>query len=129
MMQREPSRVKVPIYRAWGLLLAVGWTGSEMALWLQEQGADRDEVNSVEHAGAAVFEVGSDLVIWIPEPYDMGIIVHEAMHAGLRILRTHGVKIESENDEPITYFCQWVVERILNEVQLRRLEDIREVNS
>lgn len=107
MMQREPRRVKVPVYRAWGLLLAVGWTGSEMAFWLQNQGAIRDEVDSVEYAGAAVFEVGSDLVIWIPEPYDMGVIVHE----------------------PITYFCQWVVERILNEVQRRRLEDFREVNS
>lgn len=39
-----------------------------------------------------------------------GIIAHESLHAVSYIFQDHVIKMDCENDEPIAYLLQWIVE-------------------
>ncbi len=56
-------------------------------------------------------------VIWVPEfaitPFQLGILTHECLHACLLTLRERGQGVHTDDHEHLTYFHQFVFERIL----------------
>ena len=51
---------------------------------------------------------------WIllsPKP-KLGEIAHEAVHAAHFLLKDVGVKITPDNDEPLAYLVQWIVDEL-----------------
>ena len=123
MMLRTPRKVRVPIYNGNMLHLAVGWTSTELIAYLSRRGAPASTMDFIETAEAAVVFDGPDVIIWIPRPYRIGHIVHESIHAGIRILASHGVRVD-DNDEPVAYMCQWIAEEIHKEVKRQRRREI-----
>ena len=52
--------------------------------------------------------------IWIKDKKDIGAIVHEICHTAIYILNDRGVKLDPNNDEPITYLVEHITNKILN---------------
>lgn len=61
------------------------------------------------------FEMKDGIHIWIKNRHEWGTMVHECIHAANYLLKEKGVKVSRTNDEPLTYYAQWLFEHCMEE--------------
>lgn len=53
------------------------------------------------------------LKTWELNPFHVGILAHECLHAVTRTFGPRGVDVRMETDEPAAYYLNWLVERCM----------------
>lgn len=51
------------------------------------------------------------IYIWTRSNNDLGVLVHECIHAANYCLSDRGIKSDAVNDEPTAYLAQWIFDK------------------
>lgn len=51
------------------------------------------------------------IYIWVRSTSDLGVLVHECIHAANYCLSDRGIKADAVNDEPTAYLAQWLFDK------------------
>lgn len=78
--------------------------------WFIKEGKDVSEMDfTIEpDTRALTFNNGRNFVIWLREAFDVRSLAHEAVHAGMFLMKSIGHDV-NQGDEPLAYYCDWVV--------------------
>lgn len=55
----------------------------------------------------------SDAIIWMPEPREIGVLVHEFLHAVMWILELVEVKATKETEEVMAYMLEYLYDNLV----------------
>lgn len=114
--------VSEPIYRS-KVFVFIG-AGEEFSRWLER--VHRVQLTTKEHGAAqslSWFDDNGDwyaairLPYWRPgNPWEAGVLAHEAMHVAQKLAKPRGLKGEAKN-----YYLQWLVEEATRKLNGRKL--------
>ncbi len=127
-MKKQKNRVFYLQIKAWNDCLSVYFSDIKFLLKDLKKVTTEEEYNSQQEffgreklGGFSSVELkrgGHASVIWIPnwdKTIDIrGTLVHECVHAAVRILHDKGVPIRIENDETLAYLTQYLFKECLS---------------
>lgn len=61
----------------------------------------------------AVFYGNDNNVVWLPRGCGADTMAHEALHIVLNICHRRGVKVDTSNQEPVTYLMGFIFESVV----------------
>lgn len=79
------------------------------AHWFESLSLEHN-AEAFSNARAGTFR-GGDMhwAVWVKDANDMPSLMHEAVHVGVALMEEIGHPITKESDEPLAYYCDWLV--------------------
>lgn len=81
--------------------------------WVQSTFGETINPDDSEAQGRTFDDGKGHFVLWIKSDGDYASLTHEIVHAGIAAMAHIGHAINRDSDEPLAYYCDWLMKEAL----------------